>query len=194
MVRKAPKKSCWEVYKTRQTNPSIDGKIERLAGQRSWRHLHAKPGRQGPIFMTVAASISFNPEVFLATTGLGRRIVELKAKQHFFSQGDPADAVFYLQRGSAKVTVISKAGKEATITLLSEGDFIGEEALAGVDGLRLATATAVTACTALKIMKEEMAIHAMHEGRHVLRRISRVSAGSQHAHAGRPGGSALQFQ
>jgi CRP-like cAMP-binding protein len=113
--------------------------------------------------MTVAAPTSFNPEAFLASAGLGRRIIELKSKQHFFSQGDPADSVFYLQRGSARITVISKSGKEATITLVSAGDFIGEEALAGVEGLRLATATAVTACTALKIMKREM-VHAMHEG------------------------------
>ena len=104
---------------------------------------------------------TFNPAVFLATAGLGRRIVELKPQENFFTQGDDADSVFYLQKGRAKLTVVSQAGKEATITLLSADDFVGEEALAAVVGRRLATATAVTGCTALKIMREEM-IRAMH--------------------------------
>jgi CRP/FNR family transcriptional regulator, cyclic AMP receptor protein len=86
----------------------------------------------------------------------------LAPKEAFFSQGDPADSVFYLQKGRAKVTVVSPAGKEATITLLSAGDFVGEEALAAMAGLRLATATAITACTALRISREEM-IRVMHE-------------------------------
>lgn len=104
----------------------------------------------------------FDAEAFLASAGLGRRIVRLAPRQTFFSQGDPADAVFYLQKGRAKVTVVSQTGKEATITLLSEGDFVGEESLAGVSGLRLATAIAITACTALKITRDEM-IRVMHE-------------------------------
>jgi len=104
----------------------------------------------------------FDAAAFLASAGLGRRIIRLAPKDSFFSQGDPADSVFYLQRGRAKVTVVSAAGKEATITLFSAGDFVGEEALAAVAGLRLATATAITACTALKIRREEM-IRVMHE-------------------------------
>ncbi len=104
----------------------------------------------------------FDAESFLTSAGLGRKVIRLKPKQTFFSQGDPADSVFYLQRGRAKVTVVSRAGKEATITLLSAGDFVGEESLAAVPGLRLATATAITACTALKIAREEME-RAMHE-------------------------------
>jgi CRP-like cAMP-binding protein len=103
----------------------------------------------------------FNVTAFLANAGVGRRIVKLKPKAAFFSQGDPADSVFYLQAGRAKVSVVSPAGKEATITLLSDGDFVGEEALAAVAGLRLATATAITACTALRISRDEM-IHVMH--------------------------------
>jgi CRP-like cAMP-binding protein len=104
----------------------------------------------------------FDTAAFLASAGLGRRIIQLAPKEAFFSQGDPADSVFYLQMGRAKVTVVSTAGKEATITLLSAGDFVGEEALAAMPGLRLATATAVTACTTLKISREEM-IRVMHE-------------------------------
>jgi CRP/FNR family cyclic AMP-dependent transcriptional regulator len=105
---------------------------------------------------------AFDAIGFLARAGLGRRIVQLKPKQAFFSQGDPSDAVFYLQKGRAQLTVVSKSGKEATIALLSEGDFVGEESMAGVIGLRLATATAISACTALKIEREEM-IRVIHE-------------------------------
>lgn len=68
--------------------------------------------------------LAFDTEAFLAKAGLGRRIVQLAPRQTFFSQGDPADSIFYLQKGRAKVTVVSQAGKEATITLLSEGDFV----------------------------------------------------------------------
>ena len=98
----------------------------------------------------------FDVAAFLRGAGLGRRIVQFAPKQPFFSQGDPADSVFYLQKGRARVTVVSAAGKEATITLLGEGDFVGEEALATVGGKRLSTATATIACTALKIGREEM--------------------------------------
>ncbi len=77
---------------------------------------------------------AFDAAAFLASAGLGRRIVQLAPKQTFFSQGDPADSVFYLQKGRAKITVVSQAGKEATITLLSAGDFVGEEALAACAG------------------------------------------------------------
>jgi CRP-like cAMP-binding protein len=98
----------------------------------------------------------FDTAAFLASAGLGRRIVQLAPKETFFTQGDPADSVFYLQEGRAKVTVVSPSGKEATITLLSAGDFVGEEALMAMAGLRLATATAITACTTLRISREVM--------------------------------------
>ena len=103
----------------------------------------------------------FDSAGFLATAGIGRTIVELKAKQAFFRQGERADSVFYLQKGRARVTVVSEKGKQATITLLSPADFVGEESLAAIIGLRLATATAVSACTALKIDRSEM-IRVMH--------------------------------
>ena len=105
---------------------------------------------------------AFDPAAFLASTGLGRRIVRLKAQEIFFSQGSEADSIFYLQNGRAKLTVVSAAGKEATITLLTVGDFVGEESIAGALGRRLATATASVACTALKIERTEM-IRVMHE-------------------------------
>jgi CRP/FNR family cyclic AMP-dependent transcriptional regulator len=100
---------------------------------------------------------AFDAAAFLMSAGLGRKMVHFEPMQHFFSQGDPSDSIFYLQKGRAKVTVVSHAGKEAVITLLSAGDFVGEGALVAVPGLRLSTATAVTACSVLKISREEMA-------------------------------------
>ena len=105
---------------------------------------------------------TFNVAAFLANAGLGRRIVQIAPKRPFFSQGDPADSVFYLQKGRAKITVVSQAGKEATITMVSPGEFVGEAALAAVLGLRLSTATAITPCIALKIGRDEM-LRVMHE-------------------------------
>jgi CRP/FNR family transcriptional regulator, cyclic AMP receptor protein len=104
----------------------------------------------------------FESATFLANAGLGRKIVELKPKETFFCQGDTADSVFYLQKGRARVTVVSQRGKEATITLLSAGEFVGEESLATIVGLHMATATAVNSCTALKISRNEM-IRVMHD-------------------------------
>ena len=103
-----------------------------------------------------------SPSNFLESSGPGRRIIQLKKKQSFFSQGDAADAVFYLRKGSAKLTVVSKTGKEATITLLKTGDFIGEEAITAIIGRRMATATSTTSCTALRIERGEM-IRVLHD-------------------------------
>jgi CRP-like cAMP-binding protein len=106
--------------------------------------------------------VPFDVTTFLASAGLGRHLVRLANKQVFFAQGAKADCVFFLQTGRAKLTVVSERGKEATITMLGPGDFIGEESVASVPGLRMATATAVIACTALKIDRAEM-IQVMHE-------------------------------
>jgi CRP/FNR family cyclic AMP-dependent transcriptional regulator len=105
---------------------------------------------------------SFTAEAFLASAGLGRRIVRLKGREAFFSQGDEADSIFYLQKGHAKLTVVSPGGKEATPSFLGTGDFIGEESIAGAMGRQLATATAITACIALKIDRAEM-MRVLHE-------------------------------
>jgi CRP/FNR family cyclic AMP-dependent transcriptional regulator len=105
---------------------------------------------------------AFDAATVLTHAGLGQRVVHLTPKEAFFSQGDPADSVFYLQDGRAKITVVSHSGKEATIALLSAGDFVGEDSLAAVHGLRLATTEAITDCIALKIAREEM-IRIMHE-------------------------------
>ena len=112
--------------------------------------------------MTESRLDSFDPAGFLAKAGLGRTIIQVRANETFFSQGDVADAVFYLQKGRARVTLVSNAGKEATLTLLSTGEFIGEEAITAVAGLRLVTATAITNCVALRITRAEM-IRVLHE-------------------------------
>jgi len=104
----------------------------------------------------------FDPRALLAQAGLFRGITEIKPKQNFFRQGDPADAVFFLQKGRAKLTVVSHGGKEATLAFLSAGEFVGEESLASVPGKRLATASAVSTCLALKIGRDEM-IRVMHD-------------------------------
>jgi CRP-like cAMP-binding protein len=104
----------------------------------------------------------FDAETFLKSEGAGRKLMQIKPHGVFFSQGAASNCVFYLVTGRAKLTVVSKGGKEATITLLSAGDFIGEEAIAGAGGLRMATASAITPCTAVKIDRETM-IRVVHE-------------------------------
>jgi CRP-like cAMP-binding protein len=108
--------------------------------------------------------MTFDLAAFLATAGVGRRITQLKPRQAFFSQGSSADSIFYLQTGRAKLTVVSHEGKEATIALIAAGEFVGEESMASVGALHLATASAITACTALRIERGEM-IRVMHQER-----------------------------
>ena len=104
----------------------------------------------------------FNAADFLARTGLGRTTIELKKNQTVFSQGDSATAVFYIQKGRIKLTVISRRGKEATIALLSAGDFVGEECIAAIQPERMSTATALLPCTLLKIDRGEM-VRVLHD-------------------------------
>ena len=94
-----------------------------------------------------------DPTVFLATVGLGRTLRRYRPKQAVFSQGDPADAVFYIRQGKVRLSVLSKQGKEATIALLGSGDFLGEGCIASDQPIRLATAIAITECSILKIEK-----------------------------------------
>jgi len=98
----------------------------------------------------------FDRAEILTRVGLGRNTVQIKPRRTFFRQGDVADCVYFLQSGRAKLTVVSNAGKEATIALLGPGDFVGEESIASAAGLRMSTATAITASTALKIQRAEM--------------------------------------
>ena len=103
----------------------------------------------------------FDPKKFLATIGEGRKVVAFPKKQTIFSQGDAADAVFYIQDGRVRLTVVSKIGKEATLGILSEGDFFGEGSLAG-QTLRMGSAAAMTDCELMRIDKKAM-IRALHQ-------------------------------
>lgn len=93
---------------------------------------------------------------YLATRGLGKTILNVLKEGVVFRQGDSADSVFYIQKGRVKISVTSTQGKEATLALLSKGDFIGEECIAASQALRLATATAILPCTVLRIDSKEM--------------------------------------
>jgi CRP/FNR family transcriptional regulator, cyclic AMP receptor protein len=97
----------------------------------------------------------FNPTTFLATIGDGRKILTVPKKQPIFAQGDSADAVFYVQKGRVRLTVVSKIGKEATIAIVSERNFFGEGALAG-QLLRMGSAAAMTDCEILRVEKKAM--------------------------------------
>ena len=97
----------------------------------------------------------FDPAIFLATIGEGRRSLTVSKKQGIFTQGDAADAVFYVQKGRVGLTVVSTVGKEATIGMLSEGSFLGEGSLAG-QPLRMGSAVAMTDCQLLRIDKKAM--------------------------------------
>jgi CRP/FNR family cyclic AMP-dependent transcriptional regulator len=105
--------------------------------------------------MKVGKKRDFDPETFLATIGEGRAILPFQKKQTIFAQGNAADAVFYIQEGKVKLTVVSSDGKEATIGILSENAFFGEGCLAGQQ-LRMASATAMTDCDLLRIEKKAM--------------------------------------
>ncbi len=113
--------------------------------------------------MKVKIMRKFDPKWFLATIGEGRKILAFEKGQTIFAQGGPADAVFYVQKGKIKLTVVSQAGKEATVGVLGEGSFFGEGGLAG-QALRMGSASAMTDCTILRIDKQSMiaALHREH--------------------------------
>lgn len=108
--------------------------------------------------------LSFDAETFLKEAGLGRTVVELKESQVLFSQGDDADSVFYIQKGSIKLTVVSQRGKEATVALLEAGNFVGEPCISAGERVRMTTATALTRSALMRIEKNEM-IRVLHEER-----------------------------
>lgn len=118
-----------------------------------------------PMRKTIKAiSTNFHVQAFLDSAGVSRNIVEFEAKDILFSQGDLGKDVMYIQKGSVKISVVSKTGKEAVVAMLKPGDFVGESVLAG-QPIRIATATAITAVTVLAIGLKEMirVLHAEHE-------------------------------
>jgi CRP/FNR family cyclic AMP-dependent transcriptional regulator len=105
----------------------------------------------------------FDPQAFLASIGEGRKFVLFPKKQTIFTRGDVADAVFYIQAGKVRLTVVSQIGKEATLGILGEGEFFGEGGLAG-QPFRMGSATAMMDCELLQIDKKAMmlALHREH--------------------------------
>jgi CRP/FNR family transcriptional regulator, cyclic AMP receptor protein len=99
--------------------------------------------------------LPFNPKTFLTRVSEGKSAASYRRKQVIFAQGDPADAVFYLQKGRVKLTVVSKQGKEAIVALLGADEFFGEGCLAG-QPLRMSTATATEDATVLRLRKKAM--------------------------------------
>jgi len=111
--------------------------------------------REMPPSLAVKKNGGFDPDVFLATIGEGRKILAVPKKQSIFTQGDEADAVFYVQKGKVRLTVVSKIGKEATIAIVNQGNFFGEGSLAG-QLLRMGSAAAMTDCEILRVEKKTM--------------------------------------
>jgi len=126
------------------------------------------------------AKLPFDPKAFLSKVNGGQRVVDYRKNQIVYRQGDPADAVFYIQNGKVKKTVISEQGKEAVVALLGPGDFFGEGCLAG-ESLRLSTVTALTKAEIARISKADIT-RVIHEESafaelfiaHLLARNSRV--------------------
>ena len=111
--------------------------------------------------MASKRATAFNPQTFLAKVGHGKTLLQARKHQLIFSQGDAADAVFYIQAGQVKLTVVSQQGKEAIVAILERGSFFGESCLAG-HLLRLATATAFGAVTLVRLDKDAM-IRVLHD-------------------------------
>jgi len=107
---------------------------------------------------------AFDAQFFLESVGASRRIEEFRKRQAIFSQGDAADSVMYIQKGSVKLTVVNESGKEAVVAIFGSGDFFGEGGMAG-QPVRMATATAIVSTTVLVIRKDEMTrvLHTEHE-------------------------------
>ena len=117
-----------------------------------------------PSGMKPKKNSAFDAQVFLDSIGVSRRVADFQNKQAIFSQGEPADSVMYVQKGSVKLTVVNESGKEAVVAIFGSGDFFGEGGMAG-QTIRMGTATAIAPTTVLIIGNEEMTrvLHAEHE-------------------------------
>jgi CRP/FNR family transcriptional regulator, cyclic AMP receptor protein len=111
--------------------------------------------RAGEGSMANKRKLPFDPKVFLETQGVGRRISRYRADQQIFAQGNVSDAVFYIQQGKVKITVVSEQGKEAIVAVLGPDDFCGEGCLTG-QVRRMATARAMTECEITRIEKSAL--------------------------------------
>ena len=154
---------CAKVRSTRSLKPpaKLISSIESAPSQKSqWKPMRKIPSLQAP--KGELSDGGFDPQTFLSKAGLGKKILRLKKGEAAYAQGDPADSIFYVQKGQLRVTVTSVRGKEATISLVGEGEFLGESSLLSPHPIRLATAKAMNECVLLKINKAEM-VRVLHE-------------------------------
>jgi CRP/FNR family transcriptional regulator, cyclic AMP receptor protein len=143
--------------KSRQERAALAAKTALVVAGKAAQARKAKASKAAK-----AAERHFAPMEFLAKAGAGRTITEMKKDEPVFAQGDIATAVFYVQKGRIRISVLSKAGKEATVALLGEGNFLGEECIAAPKVHRVASATALVDSTILRIERDEM-IRVLHE-------------------------------
>src|SRR5579872_619571 len=145
-------------------SPPRGSKLAKIARHTSIDQMSQRTRNSARPYRNSKNGREFDPHAFLATIGEGRKAMLFPKKQTIFAQGDRADAVFYLQTGKVKLTVVSKTGKEATIGILSDGSFFGEGSLAG-QPLRMGSAAAMTDCAVMRIDKKAMvdALHREHE-------------------------------
>jgi len=117
-----------------------------------------------PSLMKPKNKSAFDAQVFLESVGASKRVADFLKQQAIFSQGDAADTVMYVQKGSVRLTVVNESGREAVVAMFGPGDFFGEGGMAG-QTIRMGTATAISPTTVLMIEKDEMTrvLHAEHE-------------------------------
>ena len=130
---------------TRSAGRAAAGPIPQIAAAERRRPV-ALPG----------ADLGFQPSDFLAKTAISGLAISRLKDDKVFSQGDPADSVFYINQGKVQIGVVSKQGREAIVAVLTDGEFVGEDCIATAHPFRLVTATALTECQLLKIDKKEM--------------------------------------
>jgi CRP-like cAMP-binding protein len=125
----------------------------------------------------------FSPQEYLAKGGFGKTILQIKKNEGIFTQGEPGDTVFFIHKGKVKLTVVSPAGKEATIAILGAGHFLGEECITSEQPFRTCSAKALTPCMALRIRRQEMVRALSEEGamsrlfiKYLLSRTTRIQA------------------
>jgi CRP-like cAMP-binding protein len=127
--------------------------------------------------------LAFDPNLLLSKLGTAKTVHQYRDKRAVFSQGDPADAVFYIQKGRVKLSVVSKRGKEAVIAVLQQGDFFGEGCLAA-QPLRISSAAAMQNVTITRLEKKTIALAASGAG--IRGDVYRLPALPQHSHRRRP--------
>jgi CRP/FNR family transcriptional regulator, cyclic AMP receptor protein len=139
----------------RSANAQFTGRIQTGAAHKVSLFCIRDEPRSGMVMAKKVKKAPFDPMVFLATVDGGRTISKYRKNQTIFSQGSPADAVFYIQKGRVKITVVSEQGKEAVVALQGPDEFFGEGCLTG-QPRRLATATAMTECAIMRVEKAAM--------------------------------------